>query len=165
MVLLKPDCLRRGLVTAVLDRVQREVDIVAAEGTTVADWQIFTHYWDLLAFRHRLDVDVAECLRRLYVGRRVVVALAVGECDDTAARLRALLGHFDPSAAEPGTIRADLGADSLVAARQEHRLVNNLVHTSDDPAAAWRDFHIWFGGHRAAHLLSAVPEVVKTPVC
>ncbi|WP_242578956.1 nucleoside-diphosphate kinase [Amycolatopsis sp. 195334CR] len=36
--------------------------------------------------------------------------------------------------------------------------MNNLIHTSDDPAAAWREVHIWFGGHRAAHLLGTAPR-------
>lgn len=30
----------------------------------------------------------------------------------------------------------------------EKRLVNNLVHTSDDPEAARRDFGTWYGSDR-----------------
>ncbi|WP_406639187.1 nucleoside-diphosphate kinase [Amycolatopsis sp. WGS_07] len=160
VVLVKPDCVERGLTGAVLERIRTEVAIVAAEMMTVADWQIFTHYWDLFVFRHRLGVDVAECLRRRYVGRPVVIALGHSNANDTAARVRALLGDFDPTEARPGTIRADFGTDSLAAARRENRLVDNLVHSSDDATAAWRDFHIWFGGHRADELLvvSRTPE-------
>ncbi|WIX85735.1 nucleoside-diphosphate kinase [Amycolatopsis sp. DG1A-15b] len=155
VVLLKPDCLERDLVDAVLERVSTEIALIVVERVTVADWQIFVHYWDLLAYRHRLDVDVAACLRDRYVGHDVVVALGYSATPgvDTATRVRALLGDFDPSTAEPGTIRADLGNDSLAAARREHRLVDNLIHTSDDVTAAARDFHTWFGGHRAADLL------------
>lgn len=155
VVLLKPDCLERDLVQAVLNRVTEEIALVAIERATVADWQIFIHYWDLLVFRHRLDVDVAACLRDRYVGHEVVVALGYNgdTAIDTATRVRALLGDFDPSTAQPGTIRADLGDDSLAAARRQHRLVDNLIHSSDDVAAAARDFHTWFGGHRAAELL------------
>ncbi|MFD8497702.1 nucleoside-diphosphate kinase [Amycolatopsis sp. NPDC059657] len=155
VVLLKPDCLERDLVEAVLRRIGAEVTLVAVERVTVADWQIFIHYWDLFVYRHRLDVDVAACLRHRYCGHEVVVALGYNPDTgiDTATRVRALLGDFDPSTAQPGTIRADLGDDSLTAARREHRLVDNLVHSSDDIAAAARDFHIWFGGHRATDLL------------
>ncbi|WP_161780851.1 nucleoside-diphosphate kinase [Amycolatopsis orientalis] len=154
VVLLKPDCVERGLVRPVLARVGAAARIVAAERVTVTDWQIFTHYWDLFVHRHRLDVDVAACLRARYVGHEVVVALAHDDHgDNVPARIRALLGGFDPSTAVPGSIRADLGTDNLTAARRDHRLVDNLIHSSDDANAAWRDFHIWFGGHRARDLL------------
>ncbi|KAA9157950.1 nucleoside-diphosphate kinase [Amycolatopsis acidicola] len=156
VVLLKPDCLERGLTDTVLARVAAAVDLVAIERVTVADWQIFTHYWGLFVHRHRLDVDVAACLRGRYVGHEVVVALGRGRRGDTTGRVRSLLGHFDPSTARPGTIRADFGTDSLAVARRERRLIDNLIHSSDDPVAAWRDFHIWFGGDRATELL-AVP--------
>ncbi|SEP54091.1 nucleoside-diphosphate kinase [Amycolatopsis saalfeldensis] len=163
VVLLKPDCLERDLVNPVLDRVAAAVTLVVAERITVQDWQIFTHYWDLFVHRHRLDVDVAGCLRHRYVGHQVVVALGHHAQGDAPARARALLGDFDPIVAKPGTIRADLGADSLAAARREHRLVDNLIHSSDDATAAWRDFHIWLGGHRAAELLRPPATAQDTP--
>ncbi|HET6288753.1 MAG TPA: nucleoside-diphosphate kinase [Amycolatopsis sp.] len=162
VVLLKPDCLERDLVRPVLARIAPVARVVAADRVTVEDWQIFTHYWDLFVHRHRLDVDVAACLRRRYVGHHVVVALVHDDGGDVPARIRALLGGFDPSTAEPGTIRADLGSDSLAAARSEHRLVDNLVHSSDDAGAAWRDFHIWFGGHRATALLHTPTRSAET---
>ncbi|MFJ1717329.1 hypothetical protein [Streptomyces sp. NPDC088260] len=48
-----------------------------------------------------------------------------------------------------GTIRGDLANDSLAAATRGGRLVRNLVHTSDDPASARRDFGTWYGPGRA----------------
>ena len=137
VVLLKPDCLRRDLAGQVLARLEPFACITWQERVTVADWQIFVHYWDLLADRYWLaGLDVAACLRRAYVGREVIVALAHGpQGISTPALLRSLLGSNDPSRAEPGTIRADLGADSLEAARAQRRLIENLIHTSDDEAA------------------------------
>lgn len=149
VVLLKPDCLRRKLVDAVLGRIAEHVEIITAERVTVADWQIFVHYWDLLVDRDWFTVDVVECLRTAYVGREVIVALGRGDDESTPARVRALLGHFDPTKAAPGTIRGDLGEDSHYRARAEERLVENLVHTSDDPAAVCRDIGVWFGANRA----------------
>lgn len=159
VIVLKPDCVERDLVTPVLGRVAASVTVVATERVTVADWQIFVHYSDLMILRHRFavdGVDVAQCLRDLYIGHEVVVALAYGPDDVTAWRVRQLLGDFDPSQAEPGTIRADFGTDSLPTARAQHRLVNNLIHTSDDPVAARRDFDTWFG-RDCKHLL-CIPE-------
>ncbi|MEE1810394.1 nucleoside-diphosphate kinase [Streptomyces sp. BE133] len=60
----------------------------------------------------------------------------------------AAAGHYDPSKAAAGTIRGDLGDDSLDQALAEKRLVNSLVHTSDDADAARRDFGTWFGANR-----------------
>lgn len=148
VALLKPDCLRRGLVDAVLDRLRESVDLVEVQRVTVADWQIFVHYWDLLVDRDWFSIDVAECLRHMYVGHDVVVALGRGSDHTTAARVRRTLGHFDPSKADSSTIRGDLGVDSLRQARANGRLVENLVHTSDDPAATRRDFGVWFGANK-----------------
>ncbi|MDI5968382.1 nucleoside-diphosphate kinase [Streptomyces sp. SL13] len=157
VVLLKPDCVRRNLVAPVLDRIAVHADIVHQQQVVVEDWQVFVHYWDLLVDRDWLDVDVPACLRSAYVGRPVVVALAHGP-DGIAKRLRGLLGHFDPAQADRGTIRADLGADSIQAARAAGRLVENLVHTSDDPEATCRDFGTWFGANQYQHVFPEVKE-------
>src|SRR5690606_22602435 len=50
-----------------------------------------------------------------------------------------------PTRAVAGTIRGDLGDDSLAVARKECRLVRNLVHTSDDPEGARREYATWSG--------------------
>ncbi|GAA1232227.1 nucleoside-diphosphate kinase [Kitasatospora nipponensis] len=144
VVLLKPDCLRRGLADQVLARLEPPARIVERRRVVVEDWQIHVHYWDLLVDRDLFEVDVPACLRSTYVGRQVEVALAHGK-PGTPGRLRGLLGHFDPTQAVPGTIRADLGTDSFAAARAQHRLVENLIHTSDHARAARRDFGTWFG--------------------
>lgn len=149
VVLCKPDAGERGLTDAVLDRI-------VTSGFTVTDrrdvivqaWQIHVHYWDLLVDAdHFPDRDIPACLDQEYDGRRVTVALAHGE-PGVHRQLRDLLGHFDPTKAARGTIRGDLGDDSLAAALAEHRLVRNLVHTSDDPDAACRDFGTWYGAAR-----------------
>jgi nucleoside-diphosphate kinase len=107
--------------------------------------QIFTHYHDLLGARrnHFTWVDVAADLRRIYVGQRVGVALGYGR--DAASRVRALLGHFDPAQASQDTIRGRFGTDSLRAAKTDGRLIDNLVHSSDDPSGAAYEFAIWYG--------------------
>ncbi|WP_063784197.1 nucleoside-diphosphate kinase [Streptomyces sp. SBT349] len=163
VVLLKPDCVRRGLADAVLDRLAPHAEIRDRRDVTVADWQVFVHYWDLLVDADWFDLDIPGCLRSMYVGHTVTVALAHGPTG-LAHRLRALLGHFDPSEAPPGSIRGDLGTDSLTAARAEGRLVENLVHTSDDAEAACRDFGIWYGANHHRLLTEpSLPEPRRTP--
>ncbi|WP_240660033.1 nucleoside-diphosphate kinase [Streptomyces sp. WAC 01529] len=158
VILCKPDAVEQGQVDAVLARI-------AAAGLTVTDrrdvtveaWQIHVHYWDLLVDADWFpDRDIPACLDSMYAERPVTVALAHGE-PGFHGRLRQLLGHFDPTHAAPGTIRGDLGEDSLNAALAEKRLVRNLVHTSDDPDAARRDFGTWFGAGRR-ELLAPLPR-------
>jgi nucleoside-diphosphate kinase len=123
----------------------------------VEAWQIHAHYWDLLVDADWFpDRNIPACLDAEYAHRQVTVALAQGE-PGFHAELRRLLGHYDPTRAAPGTIRGDFGQDSLAAALAEKRLVRNLVHTSDDPDAARRDFGTWFGAGRRDLLAPPVP--------
>lgn len=150
VILLKPDCVARGLTDAVLERVEAVVPVIDRRKVIVADWQIFVHYWDLLVNADWFtDRNIAACLRETYVGRQVTVALAHGpEGVDTPALVRSVLGHFDPSKAAPGTVRGDFGIDSLELAASQGRLVENLIHSSDDAEASCRDFGIWYGANR-----------------
>ncbi len=149
VILCKPDCVRDGKVDAVLERIAAVVPVLGRRDVVVADWQVFVHYWDLLVDRDWYDLDTPTALREMYVGKTVTVALAHGPAGtDTPALVRSLLGHFDPSRAAPGSIRGDLGTDSLTTARAAGRLVENLVHSSDDAAATCRDFGTWYGADR-----------------
>ncbi|MFD4933394.1 nucleoside-diphosphate kinase [Streptomyces virginiae] len=149
VILCKPDAVERGLVDEVLNRLDLpDVTITARQDVVVLPWQIHVHYWDLLVdadwFTGR---DIPQCLHDTYVGRTVTTALAYGP-PGIHRRLRDLLGHYDPVRADIGTIRGDLGEDTLDHAMAQKRLINNLVHTSDDPEAARRDFGTWYGANR-----------------
>jgi nucleoside-diphosphate kinase len=155
------DCVRRKLAAPILDRVASEVDIVTTRRITVADWQIFVHYADMLVDGDWFDFDVAESLREMYVGQTVIIALGLGTDDTTTARVRALLGHFDPSEASKESIRGAFGSDNRHQARAEKRFVNNLIHSSDDPEATRRDFGTWFGAN-SYELLNPHRSIAKT---
>jgi nucleoside-diphosphate kinase len=144
VILLKPDCVARGLTGPVLGWVSRIVTVTTTKTVSASEEQIFAHYDDLFPREAEIGVDVAAELRRIYLGREVMVVLGHGQ--DAPARLRALLGPTDPAIAGPDTIRGHFGIDSLACGQSEGRLIDNLIHTSDDPAAACRDFTIWFGG-------------------
>lgn len=154
VILCKPDAVERGLTDTILGRLAApDTALIGRRDVTVEPWQIHVHYWDLL-----VDADwftgrnIPAALDDLYVGKTVTVALAYGP-PGIQRRLRNLLGHFDPSQAPLCTIRGALGDDSLEAALAENRLINNLVHTSDDDNAARRDFGTWFGANRRSLLL------------
>jgi nucleoside-diphosphate kinase len=152
VVLLKPDCLARGLMDQVLDAVSAEATLVDRRIVTPTETQIFAHYDDLLTTRRAYFtwVDVPADLRATYVGRPVGIALAHGA--DIARRLRRLIGHYDPARAPQYSIRGRFGIDSLPRAKAESRLLANIIHTSDDPAGAEREFGIWYGATQT-HLL------------
>jgi nucleoside-diphosphate kinase len=159
VILCKPDAVERGLIDAVLARFcAAGVTVTNRIQVTAQPWQAHVHYWDLLVDAdHFPDRDIPACLDAVYARKPVAVALAYGE-PGIHERLRALIGHYDPTRAAPGTIRGDLGDDSLQAALAQKRLVHNLVHTSDDPEAARRDFGTWFGASR--HTLLTPPAAV-----
>ncbi|ATM24826.1 nucleoside diphosphate kinase (plasmid) [Streptomyces alboflavus] len=158
VILCKPDAVERGLVDAVLKRITvADFTVTDRRTITAQAWQAHVHYWDLLVDAdHFPDRDIPACLDTVFADRPVAVALAHGE-PGIHDRLRQLLGHFDPLHAAPGTIRRDLGEDSLEAAVAEQRLVRNLVHTSDDPASARRDFGTWFGARHSELLAPPAP--------
>ncbi|MGW6267504.1 MULTISPECIES: nucleoside-diphosphate kinase [unclassified Streptomyces] len=158
VILCKPDATDRGLVGEVLERIAMEATTVSYRREVIVQpWQAHVHYWDLLVDAdHFPGRDIPACLDKEYAGRPVTVALAYGE-PGLHARLRDALGHFDPTRAAPGTIRGDLGEDSLNAALATKRLVRNLAHTSDDPEAARRDFGTWYGAGRRDLLTPHLP--------
>ncbi|MFJ3310740.1 nucleoside-diphosphate kinase [Streptomyces sp. NPDC086549] len=164
VILCKPDAVQRGLVDAVLERFTAVgVTIANRLDVTVQPWQAHVHYWDLLVDADYFpDRDIPACLDDAYTGKTVTVALAYGE-PGIHARLRNLIGYFDPTKAAAGTIRGDLGNDSLDRALAEKRLVHNLVHTSDDPNATRRDFGTWFGAARRLLLLTSPSGVPLQP--
>lgn len=143
VVLLKPDCIKRGLVGPVLRDIGRVMQLCLVQSVISSKRQIFDHYSDMFDHSAVLQVDMAAELERIYVGQTVVTALAYGE--NAADRLRRLIGDRDPLSAAPGTIRRRFGLDSAVQARLGRRLINNVIHTSDDSRAASREFDIWYG--------------------
>ncbi|MCO5999798.1 nucleoside-diphosphate kinase [Actinoallomurus rhizosphaericola] len=156
VILLKPDCVRRGLVDAVLEHVSRYVRVLAVRRVTVSREQILAHYADMLSpeVSQNLGIDVPAELVRMFVGHQVVVALGYGT--DAAARLRAVIGDTNPDLAGPDTIRGRFVIDTFAAARAQGRLLETVIHTSDHAEVVERDFAIWFGA-RNGHLLTA-PE-------
>ncbi|NRQ32978.1 hypothetical protein HII36_14175 [Nonomuraea sp. NN258] len=145
VVMCKPDATERGLVGPILEWIAGTVTIVQTREVVVTARQILAHYADMLELQHRFPFDVRADLIDHYVGSTVTVALARGCTDDTAQRVRDLLGHYDPSRAPAITIRGYYGNDSAEQAAAEGRFIRNLVHASDNVADAAADFMIWFG--------------------
>jgi nucleoside-diphosphate kinase len=126
-VLIKPDAVRRGLVGAVLSRLEAKgLSIVAMELRQVTGELADKHYAE------HVDRPFYPPLRR-FVTSGPSVALVV-EGDEAIEVVRAQNGATDGRKAAPGTIRGDFSLSNR----------ENLVHGSDSPESAVREIALWF---------------------
>lgn len=72
----------------------------------------------------------------------MIVLLLEGE--DAINVARKITGFTDPATAKKGTIRGDLGTDSILKANQEARPVYNLIHASGSQEEAEKEIKLWF---------------------
>ncbi len=86
---------------------------------------------------------VVTWLRDFITSGPIVVMVLEGE--DAVKTARKTTGFTDPSTADKGTIRGDLGTDSILKANQEERPVYNLIHASGSEEEAQKEINLWFG--------------------
>ncbi len=86
---------------------------------------------------------VVTWLRKFITSGPIVVLLLEGE--NAVVVARKITGFTDPAQAEKGTIRGDLGTDSILKANREERPAYNLVHASGSPEEAQKEINLWFG--------------------
>lgn len=127
LVLVKPDGVRRGLIGAVISRIeQKGLRVVALEMRTIDRETASAHY--------------AEHTGKSFFGPVVdfitsgpLIAL-VAEGPRAIEAFRGLAGATDPVQASPGTIRGDYALETR----------ENVVHGSDSPESAEREIKIYF---------------------
>ena len=126
-VLIKPDAVRRGLVGAVLSRLETKgLTLVALELRHVTEELADAHYAE------HVERPFYPPLRR-FITSGPSVALIV-EGDEAIDVVRTLNGATDGRKAAPGTIRGDYSLSNR----------ENLVHGSDSPESAAREIALWF---------------------
>jgi nucleoside-diphosphate kinase len=127
LILLKPETVKRRLIGEVLKRIEQEgFEIVAMKMI-------------------RLDVELAQKLYEVHTGKPffdrlikhvtsgpVVAAIVRGK--NVVKALRRLIGATDPSKAQRGTIRGDLGLS----------ITENIIHASDSREVAKKEIEILF---------------------
>lgn len=132
LVLIKPDGVARGLTGEILRRIE-------AKGYQLVDIRL------VHADRHLLAQHYAEhegkpfyepLMQFMESGPVVAIRLAGHRVIEG---FRVLAGATDPTTAQPGTIRGDLGRDWGLPVQQ------NLVHGSDSQETANREITLWFG--------------------
>ena len=131
LVLIKPDGVRRNLIGEIIARIERKSYRVVALKMMQADSATLgQHYAE-----HEGKPFYEPLLEFMMSGP--IVAIVV-EGNRVIEGFRKIAGTTDPTTAELGTIRGDLGAD------QGTKVVQNLVHGSDSPESAAREISIFF---------------------
>jgi nucleoside-diphosphate kinase len=81
---------------------------------------------------------------RKYITSGPIVAMIL-EGEEAIPLVRKVTGYTDPKSADKGSIRGDLGIDSILEANREKRAVENLIHASGNPEEAEAEIKLWFG--------------------
>lgn len=127
LVLVKPDGVQRGLVGAIIERLERRgVKLVALK---------MMHVTKELAARHYAEHKAKPFYDGLiaFITSGPVVAM-IWEGREVVSVVRSLMGATDPLKAAPGTIRGDLALD----------IGMNLIHGSDSPERAETEMALFF---------------------
>jgi len=170
LVLIKPDCVKRGIVGRVLTRFEEVgLKIVALKLVQVSREHAANHYpntpeWikgmgekTLQTYQDQGKDPVQEIgtADPTEIGNRIkdwnvdyltsgpLVALVV-EGAHAISVVRKMCGFTLPAFAEPGTIRGDFSITSPIVANELKRAVRNLVHASSDHDEAAHEISHWF---------------------
>jgi nucleoside-diphosphate kinase len=127
LVLLKPDCVQRGLVGEVVRRFeQKGLTLVGLKMRQFPKALIEKHYEV-----HKERPFYGNLVKFMSSGPVVAIAL---EGKESIEVVRKLVGKTNSRQAEPGTIRGDLGMS----------FSNNLVHGSDGAESAAKELALFF---------------------
>lgn len=136
LVLIKPDAIRRGLLGAVLSRLEPlQLEMIGAKVVRVSRELAAEHYKPLRDkpfFNQLLDYLQGKLHQTPYVLAFVLRG------PDAIERVRAVTGATHPEQAEPMTIRGSLGRMT------ESGVMENVVHASADLREAEREIRLWF---------------------
>lgn len=127
LILLKPDAVQRGLMGAVISRIEaRGLKIVGMKLLQVDDALAHRHY-----AAHVGKPFFPGLLK--FITSSPILAMAV-QGENAVEVMRQMMGATDPAKAAPGTIRADFG---LAIGR-------NVIHGSDSPESAQTELALYF---------------------
>ncbi len=127
LVLLKPDCVTKGQVGEVIRRFETAgFQVRGAKMLRLNDAIIHEHY------AHLEDRPFFPGLKA-FLQSSPVIALALSGAN-AIEQVRELLGPTDSRKAQPGTIRGDLGVDTMV----------NVCHASDSADTARQELARFF---------------------
>jgi nucleoside-diphosphate kinase len=127
LVLVKPDGVQRGLVGAIVARLERRgLKLIGLKMMRISK-EVAAHHYAEHQGKPFFDGLIA------FITSGPVVAM-IWEGREAVTVVRSLMGATDPLKASPGTIRGDLALD----------LGMNLIHGSDSPARAETEIALFF---------------------
>lgn len=160
LIIIKPDGVQRGLTEEIIKRYEaaglkviKRKDMMAPLSIVEKHYPMDPSYLRLIGEKtiaagqqvsnaEEQGRKVVTWLRKFITSGPVVVLVLEGE--DGVVLARKVTGFTDPATAEKGTIRGDLGEDSILKANQEERPVWNLIHASGSPIEAQKEINLWF---------------------
>jgi nucleoside-diphosphate kinase len=127
LILLKPDCVQRGLMGRIISRFEdKGLNIVAMKMMSVTPELAKTHYAE------HVQKPFYPALEGFITGGPIVAAIVEGL--EVIRVVREMLGATSGLKAAAGTIRGDFSSSRQM----------NLVHASDGPEAAKREIELYF---------------------
>jgi len=127
--IVKPDAVERGLAAQILSRIHKAgFQIVAIRSMRLTKSEAEGFY-----AVHKARPFFGELTNFMSSGKIIALVL---EADGAIAKWRGTMGATDPTKAEPGTIRRDLGTS----------IQNNCTHGSDGPETAQFEMNYFFAG-------------------
>lgn len=127
LILLKPDCVSKGLSGEVLNRFEKESFRLRGLKMIQLDDAVLREHYAHIVDRPFFP-EVADFMKS-----KPVVAVALSG-DNVIQRVRDLLGPTDSTKADKGTIRGDFGENNMI----------NVVHASDSPENAAAELKRFF---------------------
>jgi nucleoside-diphosphate kinase len=127
LILLKPDCLKKGHCGEVIARFEKA-------GFTLRGCKMIALSREILRehYAHVADKPFYPEIEN-FMQSSPVIAIALA-ADQAVDKVRTMLGPTDSRKAEKGTIRGDFGTDMMV----------NVVHASDSPENAAAELKRFF---------------------
>lgn len=177
-MMVKPDGVKRGLIGAVISRVeQRGLKVVGLRMVWVDKAFVSRHYTDDKSWIESLGKKAIDGYEKkgikvketaFEIGMRVreglmdyitsgPVAAMVVEGHDAVEQVRKLVGSTSPHMAQPGTIRGDFSVDSYMSGDHHNRPIRNMVHASGNKAEAENEIKLWFSS-KDVHSYKRVDE-------
>ena len=146
LVLLKPDCILRGLIGEIIQRFEKKgLKIVGIKKIHLSNEILEEHY------AHLADKPFFPgVIKAMQTTPVIAIALrGVG----AANIARKMAGATNAREAEPGTIRGDLAVS----------IQNNLVHISDSPESAETEVKRFFKDEELLDLAEKETEILYSP--
>ena len=123
-VMMKPDAVRRELVEEIVRRLTEQGLHIAMMSCRKATPELIrSHYAEPI---EKYGPDFQRKAEAYFQNETVLPMLLSSSREDVVAYVRQIVGATDPTKAAPGTIRGDLGTDSLDRSMAENRICEKM---------------------------------------